>query len=131
MTRQETFDKAVRGVIEQGRPSVSGGTCMYRGANGRKCAAGHLIPDGKYEPEMDSGSLDARPCVRELLASAGHDVKFVRELQGVHDLSTGTSDAEFLVRFRERAAKLAARYGLNTDVLTNTPYPGPTTGATP
>ena len=57
MTKQETFDIAVRGVILQGGPSVrnteSGRRCVYRGPNGRKCGVGHLISDEYYNPDSD------------------------------------------------------------------------------
>lgn len=48
--------QAVLAVLKQGRVSVAGSgvKCMYRGCDGAKCAVGHLIPDEKYVPEMDS-----------------------------------------------------------------------------
>ena len=51
MTKQEIFDKVVRALIEQGRPSVDPitGFCLYRGPDGVKCAAGFLIPDERYQ----------------------------------------------------------------------------------
>jgi len=54
MTKQEMFDKAARGILDQGGPSATdNGTCKYRCANGRKCAAGHIIPDALFTPEME------------------------------------------------------------------------------
>ena len=54
--------KSIEGVIAQGGPSVhatpnwnnfDGSLCLYRGQNDFKCAAGHLIPDDKYSPDME------------------------------------------------------------------------------
>lgn len=54
MTDQEIFDKVARAIKAQGRGSSSGGYCRYRGPDGTKCAAGHLIPDEMYSPSMES-----------------------------------------------------------------------------
>lgn len=49
MTPQQIFDAAYRGVMQQGRQSMSPGIfgkgCKYRGPNGLKCAVGFLISD--------------------------------------------------------------------------------------
>lgn len=56
MTLQEAFDKIYTGLRGQewGQSvSIQTASCAYRGAEGRKCAIGFLIPDDKYLPEMD------------------------------------------------------------------------------
>jgi hypothetical protein len=61
MTRQEMFTKVWLGLEAQGwkrslrtsPASEAEGSCAYRGMNGAKCAAGHLIPDENYKPEME------------------------------------------------------------------------------
>ena len=45
-TRQELFDKAVGGVIKQGRASLSGTIgCSYRGESDCACGIGQLLDD--------------------------------------------------------------------------------------
>lgn len=44
-SKQAVFDYVRKKVNEQGNPSVDNGNCVYRGENGCKCAAGHLVTD--------------------------------------------------------------------------------------
>lgn len=67
MNEQEIFTKVWIGLESQGwQKSVdvkndpdSKDVCMYRGHNGLKCAAGHLIPDEKYNREMENKRIPA------------------------------------------------------------------------
>lgn len=67
MNEQEIFTKVWIGLESQGwQKSVavkyypdSKDMCQYRGHNGMKCAAGHLIPDEKYKREMESKRIHA------------------------------------------------------------------------
>ncbi len=119
VTKQETFDTVVRGILSQGGPAVDGNVCRYR-TGGRKCAAGWLIPDDEYTTELEgpiayvAGSLYEIICVRH-----GHDFDLVRALQRAHDHSVHSPsvDADFLVRFRAAAAQVAEALGLSTEVL--------------
>lgn len=140
MTRQETFDKVVRAVIAQGRPSMRGGACAYRGDDGCKCAAGHLIPDEKYDPVMEGAtctptegdpsyfSPTARMAnrVATVLREEGHTPVFVRELQRAHDAASGSDD--FVASFKRRVRRVAHSYDLNTAALD---APTTTEGPTP
>ena len=66
LTEQDILNIAANGVLEQGTISgtknIAGpGTsyfCKYRGPNGLKCAAGHVILDEDYDPEMDDFDND-------------------------------------------------------------------------
>ena len=62
-TNQDMFDYVTDAVIKQGQPSaivkpisdesdLTSCFCMYRSPAG-KCAAGHLIPDDRYEKRME------------------------------------------------------------------------------
>lgn len=54
----ELFNSIANHLITQGRPSIgSFGRCLYRGADGAKCAVGFLIPDEDYNPEWDKQGL--------------------------------------------------------------------------
>lgn len=60
MNAQEIFDTVFTKLYEQGKQSVDPElphTCMYRGPDGMKCAAGFLIPDELYRPEMENISI--------------------------------------------------------------------------
>ena len=51
---QDVFNHIVNHLLVQKEKSVnSGGDCMYRGLNGLKCAAGCIIADDEYGPEME------------------------------------------------------------------------------
>lgn len=108
MTNQETFDIVVTALRAQGRKSVDAhGGCMYRGPNGLKCAAGHLIPDSLYSPEMEHKIASNHT---KMLIELGHDPWFVNALQAAHD--NAESD-DFVNRFLARARLLALKYGLS------------------
>lgn len=54
LDRQWAFDTALTGLRAQGRKSVSGEDCLYRGPDGTKCGVGFLIPDDRYSPDLDT-----------------------------------------------------------------------------
>lgn len=134
MTQQETFDFVVGAIVAQGGPSCNDmGYCRYRTSDGRKCAAGHCIPDEVYNPEFEgctagpghlaAASLASHPVarLRQAIADAGHDPDLVYQLQKAHDASTHDfghrrTDEEFLVEFKLKATRVAALFGLNTGV---------------
>jgi hypothetical protein len=61
--------------------------CKYRGDNGAKCAAGCLIPDSLYTPDMEGlGASDGR--VARVLKQMDHDLSLVVDLQDMHDNSS-------------------------------------------
>jgi hypothetical protein len=81
--------------------------CMYRNDNGDKCAAGQLIDDKFYDPEMEC-SISTNPIVNKAIeASLGFDIgegavkNFIRKCQIEHDESSG--GVEMLTRFRTLA----------------------------
>lgn len=66
MTKQELFNKVVTHLLTQkqparktGRDNVRPGVkCMYRNADGLKCAVGCLIPDDRYDKNYEGKSAD-------------------------------------------------------------------------
>lgn len=95
-TAQEVFDQVAKHMLTQG--VRSSGTiietdgaeskgCKYRGDNGLMCAAGCLIADDEYNPEMENKMWEAM--VRHGFAPPAHK-DLIKYLQEVHD----TSDAE-------------------------------------
>jgi len=121
MTKQETFDFVVKAIVEQGRPAVDQfGNCEYRTADGRKCAAGHLIPDDQYQPSLEGWSVGTESVpeskrLRDIITAAGHDADLVSALQSAHDQSASEERhgaGDFMPMFLERAKSVAVRHGL-------------------
>lgn len=108
MNRQEIYDKVKAHLLTQGKKSEAktiSGQCLYRSPDGLQCAAGCLIPDELYDPEMEGARVPK--CAEELLSTdsddndtrrtamignalvkAGinvRDVPFIERLQRIHD----------------------------------------------
>lgn len=82
-TLQEIFDIVSTHLLTQNARSVNDEhTCMYRGENGMKCAAGILIPDDQYAREYEFTSWDKLQA-EKLVPSQFCDE--IRELQKIHD----------------------------------------------
>jgi hypothetical protein len=94
---QQLFYKVVRGLDAQGweRSVNSIGTCVYRGPDGRKCAAGHLIKDEHYSRNFErSGVLDRR--ITAAIAASNPEYSaanlyYIKQLQALHDGHKGTA----------------------------------------
>lgn len=89
-TRQEIFDLAWNGLKAQKfRQSVLAGGCEYRGPNGRKCAIGHCIPDGRYSSTFEGNSISfcgmTNHDIRKAAGVGVRDVEFAAALQTCHD----------------------------------------------
>lgn len=101
MTRQEIFDIVVTSLRLQGVKSRrESGSCLYRGPNNTKCAAGWLIPDEKYKSEFELcdsiGNIIAKDVSNResceislydcLVEVAGEEnLYFISILQDIHD----------------------------------------------
>jgi hypothetical protein len=114
MTRQEMFDAAYRGLAsqnwQQSRDEGEFTMCLYRGPEGRKCAAGWLIPDNLYDPKMEGHRADSER-IREAIGTTSPEdttspeyTEFLLCLQDIHDLNNGIPDMKVrLDQFAERA----------------------------
>lgn len=93
MTPQEVFDKVAKHLLTQKAKSMGEDedTCMYRGANGLKCAVGILIEDDEYSPRMEMGVLtllsgsDHVPCPASVYERLMPHTSLLSSLQQVHD----------------------------------------------
>lgn len=88
-TLQQTFDMVVNGLRSQGNFGLTKGdrenySCRYRTPEGFKCAAGMLIPDDQYDPNMEAYTM-RNDFMLNFISNLGHDVILVRELQDIHD----------------------------------------------
>lgn len=132
MNQQQIFNTVALGIRKQGGPSLGfdptqSGTekvCLYRGANGRKCAAGHVIPDAEYRPAMEGTRIGAIWGPQDEDAAA-----LLRDLQSAHDNAAmqwnpvtpltrdphqvEVSDEQFLGDWRQRMIRIAEQYELN------------------
>lgn len=125
-TKQQIFDQVARAIIAQGKPSVDDTHCLYRAPDGSKCAAGHLIPDDEYSPDMENiqasyvGGRDpaAGGPISVTLQQIVDDVgaKFVDRLQTAHD-AAAQSHSDFLGEYGLAMRDVARREGLSTEVL--------------
>ena len=116
LTNKQVLDKAVSGVMKQGRLSSHSGSCYYRHPDvyGVKCGIGHLIEDRFYDINMECQSVGSayskNPESEELLltaglAGSGIDLardgmrQMLNDIQEVHD---GVSNLEvYALRMRE------------------------------
>lgn len=83
--RNELFGKVVDGIIGQGcKVSVDEeGTCLYRGPNNTKCAAGQIIPDSEYKPEFEKNTVTMLHYFTEKYSR--RTLSFLMRAQNAHD----------------------------------------------
>ena len=86
---QQQFNKVYIHLITQGEKSLSEAAessngCSYRGDNGLMCAAGCMIPDEKYTPEMEGFSWDLL-CMEYPEAETWLDRELGLHVQLIHD----------------------------------------------
>jgi hypothetical protein len=133
-TKQQIFDQVARAIIAQGKPSVDNTQCLYRAPDGCKCAAGHLIPDDEYDPDMENiqaswvagrppedavGVVYDRPISTTLQKIVDEtSIEFVNRLQSCHDIAADKSiNVPFLEEYCRIMRVLAADMNLNAEVL--------------
>lgn len=114
-TAQEVFDQVATHLLTQNAKSVKGSGCAYRGDGGMKCAAGCLIADDEYKPEMETASWQAmvRPfnmpgtdpyaSIRNL--APNNHCTLIMVLQQVHDINPPSD-------WPRRLASIARSHGL-------------------
>lgn len=86
MTRQEIFNTVWNGLKSQGfECSAHNGTCLYRGPNGRKCAAGWLIPDEEFDDALNAKKAEMVPF---FMKNFYDQMEFICKLQLIHDSYT-------------------------------------------
>ena len=116
MDAQEIFDTVCRHMHQQGRRSAVGSSCKYRCDNGDKCAAGALMTDDEYRPEMEGVrfGLDSDIPWPERLEKHG---TLIRQLQYAHDRAS----SDFWSDARSAMSGIARQFKLSTTVLDSLP----------
>lgn len=109
MDNQKTFDMVVAHLRKQGEKCGEDNdgnyACYYR-HEGMSCAAGCLIPDEDYSPDMENLECnDFR--IAPVLVKAGHEPRFVREMQVIHDTN---SVEDWEIAFEELAKRFNLEY---------------------
>ncbi len=103
-TQQQVFDHVVSFLFKQGVRSVTprteievygvtrvrGGSCVYRGPKGMRCAAGVLIRDEDYVPEMEVNSIGSIIKNFPVLNYLHPFLPLIKSLQVAHDGSDVT-----------------------------------------
>src|SRR6185369_17355290 len=112
MTNQEMFDKMCQGLRAQGWQQSRNdfAKCSYRGKDGLKCAAGHLMPDDVYQTAFDLGNATVSMLPERVRTAMGVDsgnLLFVSSAQSAHD--GGYLPEEMVQRFKI----LAKQYSLD------------------
>ena len=99
MTKQAQFNKVYSHFILKDKPFSmnKGGSCVYRGPQGQRCAAGLFITRKEYSPYFEGSVCDVNfgnemTPVGKLLTSKGIDITFARSLQKAHDNAAGRND---------------------------------------
>ena len=91
MTLQEIFDKVATHLLTQPRSINDVGDCLYRGPDGKKCAAGILIPDEEYNSMMEGTAFEsvyvtyAMDFLDDDPKETDEKIRLVNILQSVHD----------------------------------------------
>jgi hypothetical protein len=107
---QELYDYIVEAIVKQGRPSVGDNDrCLYRGPEGLKCAAGHVIPDSMYSENMENNSILSVFEAGSLPISLAPHRDLIQKLQNLHDKSNpcDSDGRSFAIYFHDRANQIA------------------------
>ena len=122
MEAQEIFDTVVAHLYRQKVVSVMvyedskiGTICAYRGENGTKCAAGVLIPDEYYKPEMENETIFNLTYSFKVPDFLKTNLQLIRELQRLHDKHFVRREILFNNDDLEDLMEITGRYGLTFD----------------
>lgn len=120
LSKQEIFDKVAAHLLTQGAKAADTEGCLYRAPqdDGRvlKCAAGCLLPDGLYSPEMEFKGVSHELIAAALLPIVGDKprLRFLGQLQDIHDWIS-------VAEWPASLADVAEENGLNASVLDQFP----------
>jgi len=116
MTDQELFDRVATHLLMQGRRAMRGGMgsdyCAYRSPDGLTCAIGCLIPDERYDPELEGQSATSY-AVLNAAGLTGEQARLASVLQHIHD----DPSVEAVEGWASDLRELAIRFDLNPAVV--------------
>lgn len=90
MNTKQLFKTVAEHLLNQQKQSKKGGSCMYRGRAGNKCAVGCLISDEAYTEDLEGLRAKSELVVEALYTSLNYalteiDIDLLEELQAIHD----------------------------------------------
>lgn len=128
MDMQEAFDRAARGVIEQGGPSLDrqDTCCCYLSDDGkRRCGVGHIMPNDmvRHKWDRDFGAIqdltweDVPAWEKEKANLLELPREFLIDLQAAHDEPSNQRAPDYLAAFRDEMRKVALTWKLSAEAL--------------
>lgn len=106
MNKHEVFAKVKAHLLAQGKRSMGDNGCAYRGANGRMCALGCLIPDDKYVPEIEGSTI----CSWKVWACL--PVEYSQEMESLLVALQRTHDQNDPEEWAVRLGQIAVAFGI-------------------
>lgn len=106
ITTRGLLEKAIKHVIQQGKPAVNeGGLYRYRTDNGLMCAVGALITDEYYSTVIEDKTLEGDVVITAVNNSVGRkltnrEITYLSNVQEAHDGSDRES-CDFLYSFKK------------------------------
>lgn len=99
---QEIFTFVVEALKAQGKRAIDDhGHCRLRGEGGTKCAAGFLIPDSEYSPELDTADFLQTEKIKDFPEICEND-GLMHCLVSLHDTDYNWAKNLFEKRFDEK-----------------------------
>jgi hypothetical protein len=125
MEAQEIFDTVATHLLKQGRRTTNPDIpemCVYRGANGTKCAVGVLIPDEVYDPMMEGRTVVGLLSHPEFKIPRWmwNNETLLIELQNVHDVEHNWKGSAIM---KGALSKVAKESSLTSEVLEELAFP--------
>lgn len=109
-TCQQTFTLVRNHLLKQGKKAIDdGGNCRYLAPDGSKCAAGCLIPDGKYDQAFERKEVPTIVRQNGFSDWFGHNPRLVLLLQYIHDCERPSA-------WDQRLSDLAKEWGVLVEV---------------
>lgn len=106
-TAQEVFEYVVDFMLTQDAASTNpDGLCLYRNAEGKKCAAGCLIPDESYDPEIESVRWSE---ITDSMGISRIHMELILQLQSAHDVASRSYMTRFNPTFIFQLRRLQER----------------------
>lgn len=108
---QDAFDKVLKAIRKQNyqRSVNTDGACKYRGPNGLRCAAGHLIPNSLYKVSIEGLSISNNKMPDEVKNYFDAvSMNLIQDMQFAHDNNLEESITAWEIRMKE----IANNYGL-------------------
>ena len=120
---QQIFNRVADHLFTQGKPSMNGMMCQYRGPKGTMCAIGCLIPDNKYNKNFDNMDVFSDTSVKTMRSkykrifnsfiSSKISDEFLERLQYLHDNCQTTIKGAFNKKYlKKELSDIAKEYEL-------------------